>query len=96
MAILFGRMRRRILIFRTKSSFTMYKWHVSTDTAYFTSLRCVFFDKQDFISDVENENFMIFRDDLLFVLPLYKKDSLFQYVIASIVDILSIIHYVGV
>ena len=60
MAVRFGLMRRRISTFRTKSSFSMYKWHVSTYTSYIISQRCIFFNRQDFVSDVKNEKFMIF------------------------------------
>ena len=55
-AICFGPIRRHILIFHTKSSFSMYKWHVSTYTSYIITQRCIFFNQQDFVSDVKMGN----------------------------------------
>ena len=56
MAVRFGPVCKRIiiiLIFRTKSSFSMYKWHFSTYTSYVISQRCIFFNRQDFVSNVK-------------------------------------------
>ena len=56
MAVRFGLIHRRISTFHTKSSFSMYKWHVSTYMPYVISQQCMVFNRQDFVSDVKMRN----------------------------------------